>query len=142
MKRKSLVLLVSLGLLVCLFGASSAVFAYDTDGTVSLTRGGSSKLVTYDYVDTDNDFWQVGVLSVSMVGVPIGQWGNNSVTTRARSYDGAYPASVAQTFSSTTGYSVTYYNGYGGLGSWQSLYASMPSSASSTGCTMHFGFNA
>lgn len=142
MKRKSLVLFLSLGLLVSLLGASFSVFAEDyvKTGTVSLSRGGSSKSVVSDYVDQYTGYWLSSVGSVSFIGLPNNTWGGNHVVARARTYNGTYYAGPTKTFYySTAGYT-PYYEGFGGAQLSYTLYASMPSTEQSSGVTALMGF--
>ncbi len=142
MKKKTLSLFLIVGMLVSIFGAGAAVFAYDVEGQATLTRGGSSKYVTSDYKGNSGS-WECSLISVSVSGLPAGVIGNNYVVARMRTADGTTSASPTLTYSSSnyqTYLNQTYLSGYGGIGQTYALFSSMPSYSANTGCTATFRF--
>lgn len=142
MKKDKRVILLVLSLVITVLCTSFSVFALNEKeyNTVSLTRGGSSRLVATDYVDVYTGSWWSFVRSVSFIGLPSGNWSRNSIVVRARTVNGTYEASDARTYTSCIGGYYPYREGYGGQGVTYTLYASMPSSSPSSGVTTYMEF--
>lgn len=141
MKVRKRVLVLALTLLITMMGISFAVAASVTN-TVTMSRGGSSQNIGYDFVADYDYLWQGTINSVSFNGLPTGIWGSNSILVRARAADKNTPASNVITFTSTTTKSQNYNPGYGGYGALQYGFSSLPSSASSSSGTASITFTA
>ena len=144
MKKKTMSLFLIIGMLVSIFGAGAAVFAYDAEGQATLSRGGSSKYVASDYKGNEGG-WECCLFSVSVSGLPSGIMGNNYVVARMRTADGSTYASPTLTYSNSnyqTYIPQTYDDYYGGTGQTYALYSSMKSTSANTGCTATFRFSA
>ena len=144
MKKKLLPLSVLLSVSLSLVGFSSNVFAYDSSGTVSLTRGGSSLWVNSDYKGNTGG-WEACISSASVIGLPSGNYGNTYIVTRMYAADKSAKASETLTFSPSSyqvNLSQSYNSGYGGIGQWYWLKANMSSASSNSGGTFQISFSA
>lgn len=142
MKKNKRVALLSLTLAITFLSASFSVSAedYKKYGTVTLARGGTSKAVVSDYVDTYTGKWWSYCYSVSFVGIPAGIWNQNKIYVRPRTASGASPVADIREYTCYTGGYRDYYEGYGGANLTYILYASMPSGLPNSGVTASFEF--
>ncbi len=144
MKKRFFALLTLLAVTFSIFGFSSGVLAYDSEGSVYVTRGGNSKTVNSDYKGNAGS-WEAAVTDAYVQGLPAHIYGNNYIVMRMYTADGTNQASSTLTISPNY-YNVyrsqTYWTekGYGGIGQTYCLKASMSSSSTSSYGTFQIRF--